>query len=184
MGIGFVIIIWAILGSLLLACYFLLSHFETKFAFASRLKSIFVPCVIAIAIPVAIMTIISFAQNQFPSYVFKSSFGFDAPSDVTELKGGKFVFGDSGSIELEFRANKETIQRIVTSRFLESNEQIFKSQCNCTLKPDSTQRSLVEGEQSTYYEAPHFDDSFAASRALLSYNEATRETRFFWTGVD
>jgi hypothetical protein len=130
------------------------------------------------------MTVLSFAQNQFPSHVFKSSFGFDVPSDVTELKGGKSVFGDSGSIELEFRADKETIQKIVGSRFLETNEQRFKSQCHCILKPNPTQQNSAEDEQITYYEASHFDDSFAASRALLSYNETTKETRFFWTGVD
>ena len=167
-----------------MACYFLLSRLETKFAFASRLKSIFVACVIAVAVPVALMTFISFAQNQFPSYVFRSSFGFDAPSDVTELKGGKSIFGDSGSIELEFRANKETIQRIVASRFLETNEQSFKSQCNCQLKPKSAQQNSVEDKQNTYYEAAHFDNSFGISRALLSYNEATKETHFYWTGID
>ena len=167
-----------------MTCYFLLSRLETKFASASRLKSIFVPCVIAIAVPVAIIMIVSFAQNQFPSYVFESSFGFNVPSDVTELKGGKVVFGDSGSIELEFRANKETIQKIVASRFLETSEQSFKSQCNCVLKPKPAQQSSVEDKQNTYYEASHFDNSFAVSRALLSYNETTKETRFYWTGVD
>src|SRR3712207_2284475 len=118
MGTGFVIMFWAIVGGILLASYLLLSHLGKKSSLAELLKKVFVAFVAAVGIPVALLTVGSFALDLFPSHVFKSSFGFAPTSDVTELRGKQSRFGDSGSTYIRFRANKPTLERIIGSRFV------------------------------------------------------------------
>ncbi|HEY9403322.1 MAG TPA: hypothetical protein VIQ24_11700 [Pyrinomonadaceae bacterium] len=178
MGIGLVILFWAVAAMLLLAAYLGLSWAGRRSQRAKLLKRVFVAAVAALLIPVAILVALNFAGNFFPGSVFKSSFGFSPPSDVTELKGRKVVFGDAGETYLRFKAGKPTVERIVGQRFrVHAGAISFPTPTPDYWKP-------VPTASTRYFRADHFDDSFAFSQAFLIYDEATGVVHFHWSGVD
>jgi len=80
--------------------------------------------------------------------------------------------GDSGYALLRFRANKQTIERIVTSaRVYEIDEDMFKKQADSKSPP--IYWKPFEGKSALFYESQRFDDSFGAGRAILCYDEST-----------
>jgi hypothetical protein len=184
MGIGFVIIFWALVGSIILASYLLLSHFGRQSSRALLLRKVLVATVAAVGIPIALLVSINFAQGFFPSHVFESSFGFVPTSDVVELKGEESTFGDSGSAYLRFRANKQTIVRIIGSRFVEIDENRFRGQAASALKSAPNYWRPFDGKPTHFYEAYRFDNSFGFSNAVLSYDESNGMVHFYWVGVD
>jgi len=184
MGIGFVTIFWAIIGSIVLASYLLLSHLGKNSSRALLLRKVLVASVAAVGIPIALWVIINFAQGFFPSHVFESSFGFAPTSDVVELKVEKSTFGDSGSVYLRFRANKQTVERILGSRFVEIDENRFRSQTVSALKSAPSYWQPFDGKPTHFYEAYRFDNSFGFSNAVLSYDELNGMVHFYWVGVD
>ncbi|MBA2734049.1 MAG: hypothetical protein H0U54_14360 [Acidobacteria bacterium] len=184
MGIGFVIIFWAIIGSIVLASYLLLSHLGKKSSRALLVKKVLVAFVAAVVIPIALWFVINFARGSFPSHVFESSFAFAPTSDVVELEGEKSTFGDSGSTYLRFRANKQTFERITGLRFVEIDEKRFRSQSTAALKSAPSYWRPFEGEALHFYEAYKFDESFAFSNAVLSYDESSYVVHFYWIGID
>ena len=183
MGIGFVILLWSIVGVLLLAVYLILSVLRRGFAIAGHMRRVMVAAVAAIAIPFGLLVVINFVLGFFPSHVFKTSFGFWPSHDVVELKGKELLIGDSGEAYLYFRADKETVHRIVSSRFLELSE------------PDSLMHFPSPEPLPAYWRPPagqsvhvfksdHFDDRFGFSQAFLIYEESSGTVYFYWTGVD
>ena len=184
MGIGFVIIFWAAVGSIILASYLLLSHLGKKSSRALLLRKVLVAVVAAIVVPIALLVSINFAQGSFPSHVFESSFGFAPTSDVVELKGEKSTFGDSGSAYLRFRANQQTVERIIGPRFVEIDENRFRSQTASALKSAPSYWRPFDGKPTHFYEAYRFDNSFGFSNAVLSYDESNDMVHFYWIGVD
>ncbi len=184
MGIGFVIIFWVIVGSIIMASYVLLSHLGKKSSRALLLRKVLVASVAAVGIPISLLVSINFAQGFFPSHVFESSFGFASTPDVVELKGEKSTFGDSGSAYLHFRANKQTVERIIGSRFLEIDENRFRSQAASALKSAPSYWRPFDGKPAHFYEAYRFDNRFGFSDAVLSYDESNGMVHFYWTGVD
>ncbi len=184
MGIGIVLVFWAIVGGFLFAVYLALSHFGKQFPFAALLKKVMSVGVAAIGIPIALLIIISFALNFFPSHIFKSSFGFAPPPDVVDLKGAKSVFGDSGYARLRFRASRETVNRIIDSRFVEVSGEGFKHSGFLSLDSAPSYWRPLEGKSVRFFESDRFDDSFGSSNASLSYDESSGTVHFYWIGID
>lgn len=184
MGIGLVIAFWAMIGSIILASYLLLSRLGKRSPHALLLKKVLGASVAAFGIVIVLMVVINVAQGFLPRRVFESSFGFDPPSDVVEVKGKRFVFGDSGSAYLRFRADKRTVEQIIGSRFVEIDERRFRSQSASALESAPSYWQPFEGKATRYYEADRFDDSFGFSYAVLSYDESNSVAHFYWVGVD
>jgi len=143
-----------------------------------------VASVAAFGLVVVLLVVIDVAQGFLPRRVFESAFGFAPPPDVLELEGRRFVFGDSGSAYLRFRADKRTVKKLVGSRFIEIDEKRFRSQSASALKSAPSYWRPFEGKATHYYEAGRFDDSFGTSYAVLSYDEADHVAHFYWVGVD
>ncbi len=181
MGIGFVILIWLIVGGVLLAVYRGLSGLARRSPRAALLKRVLVALVAAVAIPVSALMAFNFAQGYFPASVFEASFGFRPPPDVKVLEGRRSVFGDSGAAYLRFRASRQTVERIVNPRFSEISRAEFVAAINA---PETEEVRTQAGASTRYFRASHDDDSFASSQAYLSYEETTGQVYFQWSGVD
>lgn len=180
MGIGFVILLWAIVGIFLLASYFGLATLAHGTPRAKLLKKVFVAAVAAVVFPVAALVAFSFVAGFFPGHVFQTTFGFSPPPDVSELEGRKVVFGDGGEAYLRFKAGKQTVERILDQRFREDAGALPGSFDQST--PDYWKP--VPTASTRYFRADHFDDSFGASQAVLIYDEATGIVHFCWWGID
>ncbi|HEV2801339.1 MAG TPA: hypothetical protein VGW12_12620 [Pyrinomonadaceae bacterium] len=180
MGIGLVIFFWTVVGAVLLAVYFGLASLSRTSPRAQVLKKALVAAVAAILIPVVTLVAFDFARGFFPGSVFQLSFGFSPPPDVTELKGRRTIFGDAGDIYLRFKADKTTVERIISARFQEHAGSLLPDALTGT--PDYWKP--VRTASTRYFRADHFDDSFASSQAILIYDEATGVVHFHWSGVD
>ncbi|MGH9754710.1 MAG: hypothetical protein ACREA2_18180 [Blastocatellia bacterium] len=184
MGIGFALMFWVVIGSVVLASYLLLSRLERRYPFATELKQVLVVIVAVVGIAAALSVTVNIVRGCFPGLVFESSFGFPPTSDVKELKGRRFIFGDSGDAFLRFHASKQTIERIVTgARLYQINENMFRRQAPSDLASPSYWRPF-EGKPALFYESQWFDDSFGVSNAILCYDESIGVAHFYWIGVD
>lgn len=183
MGIGIVILFWLSVSGMLFAGYLGLRALGRISRKANLLKNVFVAVVAAVAIPIAVLIVTNFVLGFFPSYVFRSTFGFDPPPSISELEGGKSVFGDSGEIYLRFRTDKTTINRIADARFVELNEEQAKHLL-AQLSKGSSGGSLFASPTTRVYRAVKFDESFGSSTATLMYDEASGVTEFYWLGID
>ncbi|MBO0861113.1 MAG: hypothetical protein J2P21_22040 [Chloracidobacterium sp.] len=184
MGIGFVLMFWALIGGVVMALYLPLSRLGRRYPFADDTKRALVFFSAVADIAGAILFIVNIVRNSSPSLVFESSFGFSPTSDVKELEGGRSIFGDSGETFLRFRASRQTIQSIVAGRRLyEIDENMFMSQA----PHDSASQSYwkpFDGKPTLFYESQRFDDSFGSSSAILCYDESAGVAHFYWIGVD
>jgi hypothetical protein len=182
MGIGFVILLWLAVGLISLLIYLGLSTLAKRSPRAALLRKVFVAFVAALVIPIGLLASINVASDFFPSHVFKSSFGFAPTPDVTELKGVRSTFGDSGSAHLCFRAEEGTIKRIINSHsFVEGSGQ-SKPSDKTTASGECRQPALSSDVR--YYVSEHFDESFAFSHALLIYEPSSGRAYFSWEGID
>lgn len=180
MGIGFVLTLWAVIGIIILASYLLLSRLGRRYPFAAETKRAIVPLFAAVGMTVALVITVNIVRDLFPAQVFESVFGFPPTSDVKELEGRRFIFGDSGDAFLRFRADKQTIERIVTgARLYKITEDTFKSRAS-----SQSHWKPFEGKPTLFYESQSFDDSFGYSSAILCYDGSTGLAHFYWVGVD
>jgi hypothetical protein len=183
MGIGIVALFWAFVGAFLLAGYLLLALLGKRFPTATRLKDVLVAGAAAVVITVALILGITFALNLIPGHVFRSSFGFSPTSDVLDLRGRKFTFGDSGDTYLRFRASKETVNRILDSRFLELRQDEIRGYGFPWKDSAPSYWQPPNGASVHFFHATQFDDSFGSSEAFLN-DESTGSVHFYWIGVD
>ena len=178
MGIGLVILFWAAVAALLLAAYLVIASLARRSPRAKLLQQVFVAVVAPIVLIGGAFAALDFAAGFFPGSVFKSSFGFSPPPDVTGLEGRKVILGDAGETHLRFRAGKQTVERIIGERFREHPGALsFPPH-----RPDHWKPVLSASTR--YYRADHFDESFAFSQAVLIYDEADGTVHFHWSGVD
>jgi len=185
MGIGIVILFWAVVAGFLISVYFVLALVGRRFAAAAFLKKVLVALVGAVAIPLVAWAIISFAAGFFPSVVFKSNLGFFPPRDVVELHGRQLIIGDSGEAYLRFRASRETVQRILGDRFFEIGKPDARfDQFPSPDSPPSYWHPLEGSTVRFFKSAETFDDRFHFSQAFLSYDESNGTVHFYWHGVD
>jgi hypothetical protein len=180
-GIGCVFVFWSLVGCVLLAVFFALHFVGKRIPIAALFKKVMLAAICAIAIPVALIGVTGYALDFLPSHVFRSSFGFAPTSDVVELKGRKFAFGDSADAYLRFRANKVTVDRIIGDRFEEvSSEQ--RGSNGFENAPDYWQPP--RGRTMRFYHSSQLNDGFGWNQAVLAYDEQTGTVYFYWTGVD
>lgn len=183
MGIGLVILFWIVVAGFLLAVYLALSAFAKTRPRAALLRKVFVAFAAALAIPLGLLALLNFSAGFFPSHVFRSSFGFFPPADVTELKGSQSSFGDSGSAYLCFRADKVTVEKIIRSRrFVEDEAAGLKTGD----LPDRQRDCRWPGSGSVLrrFTLTDADDTFQHSYGVLLYEESTGRVYFQWEGID
>lgn len=183
MGIGFVMMFWTALGSIILASYLLLSRSRENSSRALSLKKALAIFSVVVGIPIALLVAVNI-PGFFPGHVFESSFGFAPTPDVTELKGVKSTFGDSDSAYLRFRANKQTIERIIGSRFFETDENGFRNRAASALNSAPSYWRPFEGKPTRFYETYGFNGEFGSSNAILCYDESSGIAHFYWIGAD
>lgn len=111
----------------------------------------------------AIWFVASLYYLSTPAQVFKTSFGFTPTNDVREIKSKYWYFGDSGSTDLQFKANSQTIQRIVAMGLKETE--------------DSKKMARI-------YSATNRIKDFASEEETLSYDERTQQAYYSFQGID
>ncbi len=176
MGIGIVLLFWALVGGITMAFY-VLSRNRSK-----KIAKIISGAILAPIAFLLLVVSINYFQSLFPSRIFESSFGFPPTTDVAELKGESSTFGDSSSVVLRFRANKQTVVKILGSRFAEIDKETFRLHSAVFSSPDNW-RSL-ESKTTRYYKSDNFDESYGSSSAVLSYDESLKLAHFYWIGID
>lgn len=183
MGIGIVLVFWAIVSGILVGCFVVFirpgKNLSRKASFLLRGALIFG----GVAVTPVLILLLGFASNSirslFPSQIYEARFGYSPSTDVTDLEGKVSTFGDSSTVELRFRANQQTFNKLLASRFLEIDRDRF---ITLNASPDNWKR--VGNRSTRYYEASSFDDTYSSSTAIMAYDEWSREVYFYWVGID
>ena len=118
-----------------------------------------------------------------PRNVYQDTFGFAPSSDVANLNSSYFMFGDSASTYLYFKASPATIKRIAANglkRIPSSQYDSYLSDAPSWWKPRVTKTTQIfvsshhGGASSTETE----DDE------TLLYDPATRDAYYSYIGID
>jgi hypothetical protein len=179
MQIGLVILFWLSILSVVVIVYFI-SNYLFKGSFIADLfqsASLVIVCFFVVGISVTIIT--TLVDRFCSSCVFYSSFGFYPTSEIKNLEGQRFSLGDSGYSDLEFYADKKTIQKIVNT--CDFDEQYKPSFPKTDIKDIN---ELVEKQETKIYFSRHFNSGFSFSKATLIYDEESEKVYFHWNGVD
>lgn len=150
MGIGFVIMFWFLVFTVLTAIYFFLHSLAKDNEGAAELKRAFL-ALSAIGLTV-VFTLFAFTIGNvcldyfYPSRIFTKNFNFEPTADVRIIEGSSFWTPLGYSTHLKFQANEQTIQKIVLEGFVEPSK-------NQTRNYDSDEtKSILKQPQSRYFE--------------------------------
>ena len=118
-----------------------------------------------------------------PPQVFKTSFGFAPTNDVREIKSKYWYFGDTGITYLKFKANPETIKRIVTLGLVEAGS--TPSQSSASIGDDVPDWWRPESHSGTriYTKSNRIRD-FASEEEMLCYDETAQQAYYSFQGID
>lgn len=179
MGIGFVILIWLIFLGFIAASYLVLKLLSNHFHLAKVLKDALAALVLVGFFTVCGLNFFNLVemvvQNVYPTRIFTMDLKVKLTDDVEILDGGvNFV-----SSWLKFRANEQTIERIIEKNsFDEVERKRFKSAFNDELN------KLSANENTTFYHSNSFasncDPDNGNCHAYLVYNKQNGEAYFSW----
>jgi hypothetical protein len=179
MGIGFVIFIWLIFLGFIAASYLVLKLLSNHFHLAKVLKDALVALVLVGFFTICGLIFFNLVemvvQNVYPTRIFTMDLEVKLTDDVEILDGGvNFVRS-----WLKFRANEQTIERIIEKRSFDKVEKKgFKSAFDNELKKLSTD------ENTTFYHSNRFasncDPDNGNCHAYLVYNKQNGEAYFSW----
>lgn len=179
MGIGFVAIIWMIFVLTLVGIYLILSHFARGTFledFAKAGMMVFVVLVIFVAGFIIITTLL---DRFSPTYVFYSSSGSFPSSSIKDLKGQKSSFGDAGQASLRFKADKDTVDKIIKENsFLDRFKEAFSK------SEDENLREFSTKTKAKFYQSPTMKMGFGQGGAILAYDEESENVYFYSYGID
>ena len=97
-----------------------------------------------------------------PSVEFERQFGFPPPPDVLQLSAHSTFFGDSGHVSMRFKANRQTVNRIVGRGM----------------------NRMSDAEHQQHFYSKVEDADFGDETEELFYNPDTSEVTYEWTGID
>lgn len=97
-----------------------------------------------------------------PSVEFERQFGFPPPPDVLQLSADSTFFGDSGHRSMRFKANLQTVNRIIGRGM----------------------NRMSDAEHQQHYSSQVGDADFGDETEDLFYDPDTGEVTYEWTGID
>lgn len=183
MGLGFVIFFWLLFFVTVLIIFSILWLLAKKYCYAKVLQNVFKKVVLVVFTLMLIGTtygVIDFSlQKFFPSLIFSRYLGFSPTDDVKELQGSVKIFGEGGlgEIFLKFKADKETVEKIIDKKmFVEK----FKSSYQNT--NDLTVRNFAKMPEAKIYISNDSTNCNAEQNctAILAYNELNKDVYFVW----
>ncbi|MCX5646990.1 MAG: hypothetical protein NTZ17_20265 [Phycisphaerae bacterium] len=123
-----------------------------------------------------------------PAHLFQVTFGFQPPSDTCVLEAYHESIMDYATTLMKFRTSQDVMDRIASRNFTRTDKATFVQECggdehNLPARVWSWFLPAAE-ETDRFYVAEPFDESFARTKAVLSYNEKTQVAYFHWAGVD
>jgi hypothetical protein len=131
---------------------------------------------------VAIVLAISLISSS-PSTVFCRSFGFPPANDVVDIQSSCWHLGDAGTTYLHFRAEPQTIERIVARGMTPLGTSARQCRDLRTNDAPDWWRPVLGGDVVVYY--GEFDGrTFARETEWLAYCQRTKETWFHFSGID
>ncbi len=121
-----------------------------------------------------------------PTDVYEESFGIPPSSDVTQLQGRDYSWGDSGRAYLKFSAAPSTIQRITVKGWRHLSASEAQQETFSSFQQDDTPTwwKPVVGRSSVIYKASKRSGHFSSEYEILVYDESTRQTYYSYSGVD
>lgn len=186
MGIGFVLLLWAIFGSLVtgascaLICLFLRPKWKRALqliAIATSLGFVVTPVLFVMQ-----ANYLDARRSSDPRELFHSYFGFEPTADVSDLEGDTSGIADYRTTIIRFKASQTTIQRIISQGFEEEEKRKLDT-ANDPVGPAFLGERLNRST-AHYYVANHFGDTYGSTSAYLLYDTETRDAYFHWVGVD
>jgi hypothetical protein len=179
MGIGFVIFIWFVFFLTFAGIHIVLKHFA-KGTFLEDIVKAVMMVFVTFAIFMGCFTVGTILLDRFcSSCVFYSSFGFFPTNDIQNLSGQKFAFGDAGQANLRFKADKKTVEKIISENlFLDRFKESFVKSEDVNLK------EFAVKPKTKFYQSPKLKMGFGNGQATLVYDEESGEVYFYNYGVD
>jgi hypothetical protein len=179
MGIGFAIFLWIILLGFIAASYLVLKLLSKHFRLAEVLKDALVALVLVgffTFCGLIFFNLVEFVvQNFYPARIFTVDLKVNLTEDVEILNGGVNFYRNW----LKFRANEQTIERIIDKRsFAKVEKKSFKNAF------DKQLTKLSFDENTTFYHSTSFasdcDPDNGNCHAFLVYNKQNGEAYFSW----
>jgi len=117
-----------------------------------------------------------------PPKVFERTFGFAPTGDVREIQSQYWYFGDTGSTYLKFKAEPQTIQRIVKIGL----DQRPIPEVNNYLSAESDPQwwQPQPGSITHFYMQANRLKDFASENEMLCYDERTQQAYYMFLGID
>jgi hypothetical protein len=147
------------------------------------------PVVFLTAIAVAGVGLVGYGMIRAtnPRYVFKDTFGEPPSKDVTEIKSKVYGFADEAQVFLTFKAEPETVHRIILKDLAKITYQQYEREMPGTnINPPRWWRRPTISTSDIYFSSPNFGDGkrFASETTLLTYDENSRTVMYFYIGID
>ena len=189
MGLGMVIMGWLVIATvaglfwLLCLAAFVMAWWR-RWRALKLLAAIPLVAMPATAVALGVVVVISTGLGFYPPHVYHEEFHENPTIDVRDLHGFKFGIADGANCYLSFHAGRGTVKRLVAnSHFLPLAEADFRSGIEgLDLTPPSWKP--FAGHPTEFYSSGKFDNSFANSKAYLSYDPSSGMVHFAWTGID
>lgn len=114
-----------------------------------------------------------------PEAVYYNSFGFEPTEAVDSLRSDLSSFADNSVAYLRFRADRETVERIV-ARGMSPADSIPAKRAS----HPGWYQPPVEGDGVEFFTAERIVQRHASEREELTYDPTTGEVWFYYRGVD
>ena len=150
-----------------------------------------IPGFLAKAVPIGLILMFTLsigreiALTTFPSYAFKSTFGFSIDSDTEVLKNyrGALLVTDYQEICLKLQTKQNVVDKITRNNFRPISREEFIADLQRQPREPGWFKSL-DSEPTQFYKSDPFNDHYDSNSAILCYNESSGICYFHYIGVD
>ncbi len=169
------LVIFLLLGLMYVLFRFISKIFPSAKLFSDGIVTIMTGTSILSACLISFLLFFSFL-NLFPKYTFYDTFKFAAPEDVTELKTSRTIIGNNVAW-LQFRAGKQTISKILTEDFSQSDD--FKHLPDVPNFVD-----FANTHEARVYENSRDVGKYDLQKKWIAYDEKTGEIFYYQVSLN
>ena len=153
---------------------------SNKYPNAWFLNKVVVVVLLIFTTSIVVGIIIEQSTYKLPSSVFKKHFGFSPTSGIENLQVSFEQKGEHYSERLNFKADKETFNKMLSQCFYEITSTEIRDSA------DDGVKEFLKNPQTHYYEKPERDIEGTNcigdfhSYSLIAYDEASGKAYFYW----
>jgi hypothetical protein len=195
MGPGFVILFWAIIGTILAGVtitglvFFLVGKFTHKrwLTWIGGTSFLGGGFLLGLLVVGAVVSAILLVAPLPASWVYWGEFGVKPPPDVSNLKGSMWSFADSGHCYLRFVCSTNTVEQIqqkYSFKEVSREEFVERLTASSALQNPPSWWKPIEDDFAICYTTTNLHKSFSHTEGILSFNPTNGVVYYFSVGID